>query len=243
LARPERSGKAGGRTADRHRGNRDDPLAAGDAIAAGILAELEPFRFREVVDDAEREECFRLRHRAVVEFRLAAAESAHEGIERDEFDPDAVQIIGCDGQRPIGTCRLVLPAPGRILPVVHAFGLRPSAAGAVVEWGRVVVDPDYRGDGHSIFMGLAAQGWLSMRARGYVAAIAATPKRLIGLFGALGFTVTVLGPARLYWGDERYPILCEARPTIRQLEARWLADEAEASPARERPGGDEPPGQ
>jgi N-acyl-L-homoserine lactone synthetase len=200
-------------------------LAAGDAIAAEILAELEPFRFREAVDDAEREECFRLRYRAVVEFGLAPAESMADGLERDEFDPGAVQIIGYDGARAIATCRLVLPARGRVLPAAHAFGVEISGAVDVVEWGRVVVDPDYRGDGHSIFMALAAQGWRSMRARGHVACIAATPKRLIGLFGALGFTVTVLAPPRGYWGEKRYLIMCDARPTIERLGPRWRAGE------------------
>jgi N-acyl-L-homoserine lactone synthetase len=243
LASPEGHGKADGRAPDGRRGHRDEPLAAGDAIAADILAELEPFRFRETLDEGERQECFRLRYRAVVEFRLAPAESLSDGMERDEFDHDAVQIIGCDGARPIATCRLVLPAPGKELPAAHAFGFRLPGATSAVEWGRVVVDPDYRGDGHSIFMGLAAQGWRSMRARGYSTCIAATPKRLIGLFEALGFTVTVLGPARRYWGDERYPILCAARPTIQQLETRRRAGEAETAPARESPGSREPPAQ
>jgi N-acyl-L-homoserine lactone synthetase len=207
-----------------HADGRDDPLAAGDAVAAEILAELEPFRFREAVDDAERDACFRLRWRAVAEFGLAPVESVGAHLERDEFDSDAVQIIGYDGAHPIATCRLVLPAPGRILPAVQAFGIELSDTD-VVEWGRVVVDPDYRGDGHSIFMGLAAQGWRSLRARGYAACMAATPKRLIGLFEALGFTVTVLGPPRSYWGEERYPILCDVRPTIERLAPRWRAGE------------------
>jgi N-acyl-L-homoserine lactone synthetase len=211
------------RAPDERRGTRADPLAVADAIATEMLAELEPFRFREAVDDAEREECFRLRYRAVAEFGLGPAESIADDLERDEFDPGAVQIIGRDDAVSIATCRLVLPAPGRILPAAHAFGIQLSGAVDVVEWGRVVVDPDYRGDGHSIFMGLAAQGWRSMRARGYVACIAATPKRLIGLFEALGFTVTVLGAPRSYWGEERYPILCAVRPTIERLELRWRA--------------------
>jgi N-acyl-L-homoserine lactone synthetase len=222
----EHTGEADRLPADERRGVPDDLLARGDAIADEILAELAPFRFREAVADAEREECFRLRYRAVVEFELAPADSIAGGMERDEFDSGAVQIIGCDGARPIATCRLVLPAPGRILPAAQAFGVELSDASAVAEWGRVVVDPDYRGDGHSIFMGLAAQGWRSMRARGLVACIAATPKRLIGLFEALGFTVTVLGPPRSYWGEERYPILCAVGPIVERLGPRWRAGEA-----------------
>lgn len=203
------------------RGASEDSLAAGDAIAAEILAELDPFRFDEAADPAEREECFRLRYRAILEFELAAAERFPDGLERDGFDIDAVHIIGRDGARAIATCRIVLPAPGRTLPLERAFGLELPDID-VVEWGRLVVDPDYRGDGHSVLMGLAARGWIATRALAYAAIVAATPKRLIGLFEALGFAVTVLGPPRRYWGDARYPILCDARPTIQRLEPLWL---------------------
>jgi N-acyl-L-homoserine lactone synthetase len=213
-------------TSPERRVDTGDAIAAADAIAADILAELEPFQFREAVAEAEEEECFRLRYRAVVEFELAAAETLPDGRERDAFDTGAVQIIGCDGPRAIATCRLLLPSPDRILPAARAFGVELPRGVDVVEWGRVVVEPDYRGDGHSIFLGLAAQGWRSMRARGYVACIAATPKRLIGLFEVLGFTVTVLGPPRHYWGDERYPILCDVLPAIERLDMRWRAGEA-----------------
>jgi hypothetical protein len=62
-----------------------------------------------------------------------------------------------------------------------------------------------------------------MRARGYEAAIGATPKRLIGLFDALGFTVELLGAPRTYWGEERFPILCDGRPAVARLEQQWSA--------------------
>lgn len=195
-----------------------DPLAEGDATAAELLAELEPLRFREAATAAEEEAAFRLRYRAVVEMGMLPATAFRDGRERDLDDAGAVQILGWEATRPIATCRLVLPAEGRPLPLETAFGVVLPAGHAIVEWGRVVVDPAWRGDGHSIFLGLAARGWLSMRARGYAAAVGATPKRLLALFDALGFAVTVIGPPRIYWGEERVPFLCEGRPTIRGLE-------------------------
>ena len=206
-------------------GTEDDRSAsAGDVIAAEILALLEPMRFAEAIDEPERLECCRLRYRAVLEMQMAAAVEFPGGLETDEFDASAIHILGVDETRPIATSRIILPLPGRPLPVEAAFGLRLSDAGGVVEIGRVVVDPGYRGDGHSVFMGLTARGWLSMRARGYATAIGATPRRLIALFEALGITVTVLGEPRNYWGEERYPILCDSRPAIPRLERAWLAD-------------------
>jgi hypothetical protein len=33
------------------------------------------------------------------------------------------------------------------------------------------------------------------------------------------------GSQRRYWGEERFPILCDARPSITRLQPRWLAGE------------------
>jgi N-acyl-L-homoserine lactone synthetase len=196
----------------------DALLAAGDALAAQLLADLEPLAFREVLGDKERDDAYRLRYRALAEMGVDGATAFPDGRERDEFDATAVQIVGCEAETVIATCRLVLPAPGRLLPMQTAFGLTLEKEDDLVEWGRVVVDPAYRGDGHSVFMGLASRGWLSLRARGFTRAIAATPKRLVALFDALGFAVTVLGQPRMYWGEERYPILCEGRAAIARLQ-------------------------
>ncbi len=205
-------------------------VATGDAIAAEILASLEPMRFREAIDERERDACLRLRYHAVVEMAMATAETFPAGIESDEFDAGAIHILCTDEDRPIATSRLVLPVAGAMLPTEAAFGLRLADAGGIVEWGRVVVDPDYRGDGNSVFMGLAAQAWRSMRNRGYTTVLGATTKRLIALFEALGFSVTVLGEPRTYWGEERYPILCDSGSAIPRLAREWLA-EPETLPA------------
>lgn len=208
----------------------DDDLVLGDNLAASILHELEPLHFREAQDPREREDCYRLRYRAVVEMEMTASGRFPSGLEHDEFDAEAVQLLGQDEGSVIATARLVLPAPGRSLPAERDFELRLSDGLEVVEFGRVVVDPRYRGDGHSVFMGLAAQAWLSMRARGFTAAIASTHRRLIDLFEALGFTVTVLGPARTCWGEQRHPIICDGRPAIPGIERQWLAAGTEPAP-------------
>ena len=191
-----------------------EAFAAGDTLARQILAELAPLVFREAADEPERDAAFRLRYRALAEMGLDAAEACPDGRECDEFDASAVQVLGFEGRTLVATCRLVLPSPGRRLPMQAAYALPFEAVTDVVEWGRVVVDPAYRGDGHSVFMGLAACGWLSLRARGFSRAIAATPKRLVSLFDAIGFAATIVGEARVYWGEERYPILCEGRASI-----------------------------
>jgi N-acyl-L-homoserine lactone synthetase len=191
----------------------DEALHEGDVIAADLLASLEPLRFEEAAGERDQEAAFRLRFRAVVEVGMAEVADRRDGVEADPFDASAVHILGWDGDRAIATCRLVLPSPGQRLPLEAAFDLELAPGEPVVEWGRVVVDPAYRGDGHSVFLGLAAQGWRSMRSRGFSAALGATPRRLLALFEALGFAITVLGPPRRYWGEERVPFLCEGRTT------------------------------
>ena len=210
----------------------DAALTDGDAIARAILADLAPLEFGEARDAAEGAACLALRYRAVLEMRMAPAESWPDGLEHDAWDAEAVHVVGRHDRRPVATSRVLLPSAGRTLPTAAAFGLRLADPEGTAEWGRMVVDPAWRGDGHSVFLGLAAQSWLSMRARGFSRVIGATPRRLVALFDAIGFSVTVLGEPRRYWGEERVPILGEARPTIRRMEAEWLA----------RPGPDEPSG-
>jgi GNAT superfamily N-acetyltransferase len=208
---------------DRHAPPGDDPSALADAIATTILASLQPLRFDEVDAADGREACLRLRYRAVLEMRMAPAEWFPDGLESDEYDAGAVHILGSDAGRPIATTRIVLPTPGRLLPVEAAFGLRVSSPSQTVELGRLVVDPDYRGDGHSVFMGLAARAWLALSTRGYTTVAGATPARLVALIEALGFTLTALDAPRRYWGEERWPIVWTIGPAVGKLERFWLA--------------------
>ena len=197
---------------------RDAALAAGDAVAADLLSQLQPIRFAEAVNERERTEAFRLRYRAIVEAGLASSHEYPDGLDCDEFDADAIQILGWDGDAAVATLRIVPRSVGRTLPVESAFGLDLESVASVVEWGRLVVDPNYRGDGHSVLLGLAARAWLSMRSLGYTTALGATSKQIISLLEGIGFAITVLGPARTYLGVDRYPILCEARSTVSRLE-------------------------
>ena len=210
-----------------------DLLEVGDAVAADLLTSLLPLRFDEVADEGERRAGYRLRYDAVVERALAEASRFPDGLEVDEFDDRAVHIVGWDGEVPVATCRLVLPAPGSPLPVEAAFGLTVPGAESMVDWGRVVVAASHRGSDHTMFMGLAARGWLSMRARGFTTALASTPARLVELFAQLGFAVTVLGPPAVHWGEERHPILCEGRAAVPGLARNWGGA---ATAAAQRPG-------
>jgi hypothetical protein len=138
---------------------------------------------------------------AVLRERIAA------GAGRDDHDTDALQIGAWDGDEPAGTMRLVLPVPGRRLPVEEAFDLIVEPAGAVTEAGRLVVSPEQRGDpAHRIWGALFAIAWFELRARGLSVLAGTASPRMVARLTALGLPFEVLGPARPYWGEDRHPV-------------------------------------
>lgn len=202
-------------------------LERGAAIAHHLLSWLAPLRFDEASNDEEREAAYRLRYRAVVHEGMDDAARFPDGIERDEFDEDAVHILAWDANEPIATCRLVFRTSGRLLPFEKSFGPMSDTSSRTVEWGRVTVDERLRGDGARIFMGLAARAWLCMRARDYTTAVGVTPERLVRLIRALGFPVEVIGRPEIHWGTERVPILCTGEDAVLALEQMWLAERSD----------------
>jgi hypothetical protein len=203
--------------------------AVGRAVAADLLTWLAPLRFEEAAAEAQRREAYRIRYRAIVNVGVDLADRCPDGLEHDAIDDDAVQIVGWDGDRAVATCRLVFGESGRPFPLETAFALTLPSRERTAEMGRVSIDPERRGEGHRLVMGLAARAWLAMEARGATAAIGATPERLVAFFGTLGFPVTVLGPPRAYWGEERVPILCDGARAAVALGQLWGGAEVKAA--------------
>jgi N-acyl-L-homoserine lactone synthetase len=199
----------------------DDLRTSGDAVVRKVLASMLPLRFDPASDEHECEAAFRLRYRAVVERNMTAAEQFPEGLEQDEFDSRAIHIVGWDGERPVATCRLVLPEDGQRLPLEQDFCIELAAREQTVELGRMVIEREHRGAGHRMLIGLASRAWLCMRERGLTDVVAATPARLAQLFGTLGFAVTVLGPPRIHWGEERLPFHCDGLATLSRIQQLW----------------------
>lgn len=199
----------------------EDLLASGDAVVRKVLAKMAPLRFDPASDEGEREAAFRLRYRAVVERNMTAAERFPDGLERDDFDLRAIHVVGWDADRPVATCRLVLPNGGAALPLEQDFHIEVAAREQTVELGRMVIEREHRGAGHRMLIGLASRAWLCMRERGLTDVVAATPTRLAQLFGTLGFAVTVLGPPRMHWGEERIPFHCDGLATLSRIRHLW----------------------
>ena len=94
----------------------------------------------------------------------------------------------------MGTLRLVLPMPGKRLPVEEAFDLAVEPAGEVVDVGPAVVAPGLGSErARHVADGLVAQAWFETRARGYLVMAAIASSRLTERYRALGLDVEIIG--------------------------------------------------
>ena len=198
----------------------EDLLRQVDALAGEWLAAAPEIAFRLAVGDAEREAHFRLRYEEIVARGWADAESMPGGIERDGFDDVAVHVIGWDGARAAAAARLVFPAGDTRLPTEAHFDMRIEPPGRVVNLDRMVVTHDYRDTTLRVFRALLAASWLATRERGFSTWCGIHTAGIVRLYRRLGFDVLVVGKARGYWGQQRYPVRFEARQALVALRGK-----------------------
>jgi hypothetical protein len=173
-----------------------------DALVTRMLA-MSRFDYRVAADDSEREIAYRLRGNAVLDRGWCVADDIPGGMERDEHDDRAVQVIGWDGDVAMSTGRVVLP-PG--LPTEEACGLVVEPRGGVVDVGRMCVARSHQGLEHAALIGLMCRLYLVMREHGFRFAcgmMSAPARTLMGLFG---LQLELLGPERTYWNESRAPV-------------------------------------
>jgi N-acyl-L-homoserine lactone synthetase len=203
-----------------------------DELARRLVAAAPELRVAVAAAGPERDAVHRLRRLQVRRLGWAAPDPA--GRERDAYDRSAVHIGAWHGNELAGTVRLVLPASTRRLPVEAAFALDVEPRGAVVEVGRLVVAPAYRGDpAHRAWGALFGKAWLAVREHGFTVLAGAATPRMVTRLRALGLPFEVLAPARAYWGEERHPVRLEPASGS----PRWYASPAE----RRKEGGEESP--
>jgi predicted GNAT family N-acyltransferase len=183
-----------------------ETLAGLDALARALIARTSQVRFDVASTAAEQRAVFALRYRTVVEEGWAPPTTYPDGLEHDTFDASALQIAGWDGATLVAAARLVFPQPGRPLPTEAEFELRVQPLGAVVDVGRAIVAREYRSKEHTLFGALLARCWLAVRERGYQDLCGAASGWRLERYRQFGLPLRVLGPARVYWGDERYPV-------------------------------------
>lgn len=200
----------------------DAPL---DVLSHRLLAAVPGLRVAVAVEAEQRAAIYRLRRQHIVASGWARAQDLPDDGEYDEHDAHALQIGAwtqdadrgvargggrgglAGGSALIGAIRLVLPAPGRLLPVEAEFGLRVEPAGAVAEAGRLVIAHTHRGDpAHRAWGALFARVWLELRERNMSVLAGAASPAMVARLRALGLPFEVLGPAREHWGELRHPV-------------------------------------
>ena len=194
-----------------------DPVGILDGLVTRVLATY-PFRFTIAADESDRAAAFRIRAAVVRQGGWAMAPFAG-GLERDDFDEDAVQLLGWDGTEPVCTGRLVLPP--HELPTERACGMVVEPAGRVVDVGRMAVLPSRQNVEHAVFVALLCRLYLEMRERGYEVACGMMSRSARRLVRLLGLCVEELGPEREYWAAARAPVRFELTANSTPLSRRW----------------------
>ena len=196
-----------------------EALAAAPGVRVGI-AESED----------EREAIHRLRQRQVAAW---TGSTRPDGTERDEHDAFALQIGGWADGELVGAMRVVLPAPGRRLPVEQDFDVDIEPSGQVAEAGRLVIAPEHRGDpAHTAWGALFGCAWLSLRAHGFQVLGGAASPRMVSRLRGLGLPFEVLGPEREHWGRRRVPVRLDPAGG----DPRWYVPAAPPDPVAGEPG-------
>jgi N-acyl-L-homoserine lactone synthetase len=161
-----------------------------------------------------------------VEHGWAPPEAFPDGLERDAYDDQAVHIVGWDGAVLATAARLIFAQPGCLLPTEEAFSIEIEPRGQVVDMGRQIVAHEYSQRENRIFPGLLARTWLEMRAHGFSYVCGLFSPSMLRLYRILGLQLTVLAPARCYWGEDRSPARLDVLGSIPVLVRRWGAQMA-----------------
>jgi N-acyl-L-homoserine lactone synthetase len=163
-------------------------------------------RFAAAQSPEEREAVYRARYTEVIEKGWARPEDLPDRIERDEYDDQALLMVGWEDERLVIVGRLVFPSPNRPLPTEAEFNLEIAPSQQVVDTGRaILLQADRGGAQHKLFLGLMGYAWQEMRARGYCHVCATMTASMLRLYRMMGIHWQTLGEPRLYWGKLRYP--------------------------------------
>jgi hypothetical protein len=181
-----------------------------DALSHRLLAAVPELRVA-VADAGEWAAIRRLRRDHILAAGWARPEELPRDGEHDAHDPRALQIGAWRADALVGAIRLVLPAPGRRLPVEEELGVRVEPDGAVAEAGRLVIAREHRGDrAHRAWGALFARAWLELRARDLSVLAGAASPAMVARLRALGLPFEILGPAREHHGEPRHPVRLDA---------------------------------
>jgi len=189
-----------------------------DALARDIVARS-GYRFTIASDEAARDVAYRLRYRTIVDRGWHDYAECRDGRAHAPFDPEAVHVVGWDGNTPIATGRLVLPRD--TLPTELACDIAIEPRGRVVDVSRMTVARSHQGPGHSAFLALLARLYLEVRAHGFPFACGVMSPQARSVLRLLALSVELLGPDRPHWGGPRAPVRFAVVIDAESLSGRW----------------------
>lgn len=195
-----------------------------DAAAEHMLRRLRPIEFRLARTSAEREAAYRLRYRTVTERGWQPPVALENELECEAIDERAQHIVGWRGDRAIANLRIMYPKPGQRLPIEHLYGIEVPLAGEVVQVDRICIDRDASDRRGDLLLGLLCGSWQQIYRRGYRYVVGLDTAGMIRLYERIGLVPTVLGEARLYWGEARYPSFFQPLQVNERFFERIYAD-------------------
>lgn len=107
------------------------------------------------------------------------------------------------------SARLVFPHADQPLPTDHDFGLTIEPRGAVIDVGRGIVGRSHRSPDHRV----SSDYWRNAGSRSVGRAarfLRGRERRVAQRYRDFRLPLTVPGPARPHWSEERYPVLLNA---------------------------------
>jgi N-acyl-L-homoserine lactone synthetase len=192
-----------------------------DQVAQQLIARAAPLRFRLACSAEDRAAVFRLRFETVVKQGWATVADFPSGLERDAYDDESVLVAGWHDEALAATARLVFPEASHPLPIEQEFGLVIEPRGSTADLRRAIVTAPYRSRRHTVYAALLARCWLEVRSRGLHRVCGAATAAWLKRYRQLGLPVRALGPAKQYWGEERYPLLLDGVELARVASRAW----------------------
>jgi N-acyl-L-homoserine lactone synthetase len=186
-----------------------------------------PLRFAVAASLKELEAVYRLRYQVVSERARGQVEDFPDGLERDGYDSRSVHIVGWNGDRLAASTRIVLPAPGCLLPVEEAFDVSIAPPGQTAEIGRSIVARAYSTIHHHVFKALLVKAALEAWALGMTHLCGTHTRSMIRLERMMGCRFTLVGDKKPYWGEERYPYVFSLEEIAARVAERWYREMSE----------------
>jgi hypothetical protein len=195
-----------------------------DAATEHMLQHLKPVEFRLARTRAEREAAYRLRYQAIIERGWEPPIELTNGLESEDIDEEAHHLIGWLDGHAIANCRITSPKPGRPLPLEQLLGIQLQPVGAVAQFDRLCIDRAYAGRRSELLLGVICAAWQFVHRWGFRYIAGFFSLSMMRLYGRFGLEAAPIGPARFYWGEERYPALIQPLTVNERFFERIYAD-------------------